>query len=302
MKYPQASFPKRAVITAGMPYGNKGLHFGHIGGVYVPADCFARFMRDRIGADNVIFVTGTDCYGSPIIEGYRKLCEAGEFNGNLYDYVEKNHKAQSQTLKNFEIAFDVFEGSGIGQCGVVHKKVSDYFFEQLYKNGWLERRSTPQFYDEQANTLLNGRQVLGKCPVSGCKSEKAYADECDLGHQFMPESLIDPVSTLTGTKPVMKNVENWYFKLHKFKDLIAKHADFLESCGARPITTKAIREFLRSPLIFIKCEFEDEYRVVATKLPNHVFEAAEEGKQSFSLIFDDFDSRDVAMKVLAEHG
>ena len=66
-------WPKRAVVTAGMPYGNKALHFGHVGGVFVPADAFARFLRDRIGADNVRFVSGTDCYGSPINEGYRKL-------------------------------------------------------------------------------------------------------------------------------------------------------------------------------------------------------------------------------------
>ena len=66
-------WPKRAVVTAGMPYGNKPLHFGHIAGVFVPADCFARFLRDRIGAENVRFISGTDCFGSPINEGYRKL-------------------------------------------------------------------------------------------------------------------------------------------------------------------------------------------------------------------------------------
>ena len=70
------SWPKRAVVTAGMPYGNKPLHFGHIAGVFVPADAFARFLRDRIGAANVRFISGTDCFGSPINEGYRKLVEA----------------------------------------------------------------------------------------------------------------------------------------------------------------------------------------------------------------------------------
>ena len=74
-------FPKRAVITGGMPYGNKTLHFGHVGGMFVHADTFARFMRDRIGKENVIFVSGTDCYGSPIVEAYRKLCESG-FEGH----------------------------------------------------------------------------------------------------------------------------------------------------------------------------------------------------------------------------
>ena len=76
------AFPKRAIVTAGMPYGNKGLHFGHIAGVFVPADCYARFLRDRIGPENVMFVSGTDCYGSPIDEGYRKLREQG-FEGSI---------------------------------------------------------------------------------------------------------------------------------------------------------------------------------------------------------------------------
>ena len=81
------NFTARAVVTAGMPYGNKDLHFGHIGGVFVPADFFARFLRDRIGAENVLFVSGTDCYGSPIMEGYRKLTEAGEFSGTRFPHA-----------------------------------------------------------------------------------------------------------------------------------------------------------------------------------------------------------------------
>lgn len=80
-------FHKRAVITAGMPYGNKELHFGHVGGVFIHADTYARFLRDRIGKDNVIFVSGTDCYGSPILESYRKLKEEDKFKGTIEDYV-----------------------------------------------------------------------------------------------------------------------------------------------------------------------------------------------------------------------
>ena len=91
-------WPKRAVVTAGMPYGNKPLHFGHIAGVFVPADCFARFLRDRIGAENVRFISGTDCFGSSINEGYRKLVEAGQFDGTIEDYVLRNHNRQKDTL------------------------------------------------------------------------------------------------------------------------------------------------------------------------------------------------------------
>ena len=118
-------FPKRAVITGGMPYGNKSLHFGHIGGVFVFADVFARFLRDRIGKDNVIFVSGTDCYGSPIAEGYRKLVEAGEFEGTIKDYVERNHLKQKKTLEDYEISTNLFGASGLGRSAEIHNEVSD---------------------------------------------------------------------------------------------------------------------------------------------------------------------------------
>ena len=91
-------FSKRVVITSGMPYGNKSLHCGHVGGLFVHADTFARFMRDRLGRENVIFVSGTDCYGSPIMEGFRKLKETSNFEGSIEDYVKFNHDKQKNTL------------------------------------------------------------------------------------------------------------------------------------------------------------------------------------------------------------
>ena len=92
------TFPKRAIITAGMPYGNKNLHFGHVGGMFIHADIFARFLRDRIGKDNVIFLSGTDCYGSPVMESYRRLQETG-YEGTLEDYVRVNHENQKKLWK-----------------------------------------------------------------------------------------------------------------------------------------------------------------------------------------------------------
>lgn len=127
-----------------MPYGNKGLHFGHIAGVFVPADVYARFLRDRIGPDNVLFVSGTDCFGSPINEGYRKLVEAGDFDGTIADYVQMNHDAQKAALDAYDISLDIFEGSGIGLSGVKQQEMTDAFITRLYDNGWLEKLSTPR--------------------------------------------------------------------------------------------------------------------------------------------------------------
>ncbi|MDR0459388.1 MAG: class I tRNA ligase family protein, partial [Coriobacteriales bacterium] len=132
---PRPQFPLRAVVTAGMPYGNKGLHFGHIGGVFIPADVFARFLRDRIGAQNVLFISGTDCYGSPIDEGYRKLVEANEFSGSIEDYVERNHQAQFDSLQAHDISLDIYEGSGLGSARAYHLALTREIFQRLYQHG-----------------------------------------------------------------------------------------------------------------------------------------------------------------------
>ena len=295
-----ATWPARAVVTAGMPYGNKPLHFGHIAGVFVPADCFARFLRDRIGAENVRFISGTDCFGSPINEGYRKLVEAGEFDGSIEDYVQRNHDRQKATLDAYDIDLSVYEGSNIGHCGEVHQHISEAFIEKLHENGYLHKRSTLQFYDTQAGTFLNGRQVVGHCPVQGCKSDHAYADECDLGHSYAPEDLIKPVSSLTGTTPEMRPVENWYFDLPAFADFLRQHVATLEADPeVRPIVPQVIKEFLEPPVVFIKNELRGEYEAIADKLPMHSVHEPESGKQSFSIEFSDIDARDAAREVLA---
>lgn len=299
----RVEWPVRAVVTAGMPYGNKPLHFGHIGGVFVPADAYARFLRDRIGAENVRFISGTDCFGSPINEGYRKLVDAGEFDGTIAEYVERNHDIQKATLDAYGISLDIYEGSNIGHSGDVHQLISERFIEKMYENGWLQRRSTLQFYDPQAETFLNGRQVQGRCPVQGCKSEKAYADECDLGHSFAPEDLIAPKSSLTGCVPEMRPVDNWYFDLPAFQDFLQDHVASLEADPTvRPVVSQTIKEFLAPPIVFIKNDARQDYEAVADKLPDHELREAEKGKQSFEIEFRNIDDRDAAREVLTNAG
>ncbi|MDR0842915.1 MAG: class I tRNA ligase family protein, partial [Acidobacteriota bacterium] len=286
-----------------MPYGNKGLHFGHIGGVFVPADAFARFLRDRIGEENVLFISGTDCYGSPIDEGYRKLVEAGSFSGEISDYVRANHDRQVSTLKSYDISLDIFEGSGIGKAKAVHEDMTAWIIRKLHGNGFLHKLVTAQFYDEDAGSFINGRQVVGRCPVPGCKSEHAYADECDLGHQYLPTDLIAPVSALSGKRPVMRDVANWYFDLPGFKDLLKEYAGFLHGDGeTRPVVSNTIDEFLVEPIIYVKNENEEQYRAVADRLPAHICREAEKGKQSFELEFKSLGDRDAARALLEAQG
>ena len=292
------NFPKRAVITGGMPYGNKTLHFGHVGGMYVHADVFARFLRDRIGKENVVFVSGTDCYGSPIAEGYRKKVEEG-YTGTIEDYVMENHNNQEKTLKDYEISLDLFGASGLLDTKDVHQQYSNEFIENLYKNGWLDKLTTKQFYDPKYKCFLNGRQVIGKCPIENCQSEKAYADECDLGHQYMPEELIDPKSTLSGETPEMKDVGNWYFRLTDFNDLLKEYVeDIKKKPNVRRVVSETMEESLGAPVIYIQEKFLEQYLSIEDKLPEHTNSDLENIKNSFIVTFNKLEDREKACPIL----
>lgn len=290
-------FPKKAVITAGMPYGNKNLHFGHIGGMFIHADIFARFLRDRIGKDNVIFVSGTDCYGSPILESYRKLKENG-YNKTIEEYVKENHLSQKKTLDDYKISLDFFGASAFGRSGEVHSEVSEEIFNTLFKNGYIKKLSALQFYDEDKKTFLNGRQVIGKCPISGCNSDKAYGDECSLGHQYMSSELINPISTLSGNKPILKSVDNWYFTLDDSLDIMKELNEFLKkNTNRRKFEIKAIDEFLKEPMIYVPRKYINDLNNLETILPSHKT-INEENKSSITFIFDKLEDRDKAKEKL----
>ncbi len=299
---PRPEFPKRAVITGGMPYGNKELHFGHVGGMLVFADTYARFLRDRIGSENVIFVTGTDCYGSPIAEGWRQKVEKGEFEGSLEDFVRSNHNKQADTLEKYAIKPNLFAASGLDRSKEIHAEFTKKFLSSLYEKGQLEKISTMQFFDEKAGVFLNGRQVVGKCPVDGCTSEKGYADECDMGHQYMPENLVDPVSTLTGEKPTMKPVTNWYFKLTDYEKLLQDWVEKMQKRkDIRPVVWKTISEFLKPPVIYVKREFEEKYKQIQSELPKHEY-IEEPKKPSFTIAFTALADCEQACRVLTANG
>ncbi len=294
-------FPKRAVVTAGMPYGNKELHIGHIGGVFIHADTYARFLRDRIGKENVIFVSGTDCYGSPIVEYYRKLVSNGGFNGTIDEFVTLNHNRQKEVLKSYNIDLNLFAASGLGRSAEIHREFSSEFIKTLYDNGHLIKMTTSQFYDPELNTFLNGRQVVGRCPIAGCSSETGYADECALGHQYMPVDLIDPKSTLSGKKPEMRDVTNWYFKLEEFHDLLSRWIDeFSNRPNTRNFVVKSIGEFLELPKIYIKKDQIDLINSLHNILPEHTV-SNDENKSSLTLIFDNLEKRQNACVVLTRN-
>jgi len=297
---PRPEFPKRAVVTSGMPYGNKLLHYGHVG-MTLRADIFARFLRDRIGYDNVIFSSGTDCYGSPSIESYRKLCESG-YTGTIEDYVRGNHEKQAEIFKKYEIGFNGFYASALGRAKEIHEEVCVEFLQKLIDAGMVSKHSSLQFYDKKFDTLLNGRQVVGKCPIDGCTSEHGYADECGLGHQYLPQDLIDPVSTLSGETPELVKIENLYFDLDKCIPLLQDWISSIEKDkDTPPFMVKEIKEFFKKPEIYIKRSYQAELEAIKDQLPTYVDISANEKAPSMTIQFETLNMREKACEVLASH-
>lgn len=297
------AWPKRAVVTAGMPYGNKGLHFGHVGGVFVPADFYARFLRDRLGRENVIFVSGTDCYGSPIMEGFRKRQEADDYKKHISDYVRENHDSQEADLASFGVSCDLYAGSALEPAVHIHERVTSEIIRRLHEKGALEKRSTKQFYDRKAGQFLNGRQVLGRCPIQGCKSEKAYADECDLGHQFEPEELIAPKSALTGETPELVPVDNLYFDLPEHLEYLKTYAKQLEhDPTVRSVVSKTMEEWLNPAQLYIQNKFREAFDAIEGGLPAHTVIEPEGNKSSFTVAFPSWRERDEAHEMLNAGG
>ena len=224
-------FTERAVVTAGMPYGNKPkLHFGHTGGVFTPMDSLTRFLRKRLGFDNVISVSGTDGFGSPIVADYNAAVAAGRYSGTREQYTKENHLSQQATLERYHISLNLFGASSFGRFLEIHKEVGEQFIRTLFRHGLVEKRSQKQFWDKKLGRFLNGREVTGYCPIQGCKSEKAYADECDLGHPFEPSALLKPKSTLSDTEPELRDCENWYLKITRIsKDPAALYRGFIKT-------------------------------------------------------------------------
>jgi methionyl-tRNA synthetase len=296
--------PKRVVITAGMPYGNKELHFGHVGGMFVHADVYARHMRDRIGSENVLFVSGTDCYGSPVVEYHRQARAAEETTDSLEEFVTSNHNKQKAVLDQYGISPNLFAASGLAPYKETHHRTCQEFLDRLHLHGHLKHLSTLQFYDPDAQALLNGRQVVGRCPVPGCKSEKAYADECALGHPYEPKELIAPTSTLTGAKPVLKEVHNWFLDLEKFRpQLSAWVADLERHADTRPFVVSGIKEFLEPPSIYLKADDEEAAQKHAQSdptFPNYTKEISK--NNAHRLVFENLADRERACQILSAAG
>lgn len=198
---------KRKMITAALPYANGPVHIGHLAGVYIPADVYARFQR-RMGQD-VAFICGSDEHGIPI------TIRAKKEGITPQDVVDKYHEIIKKSFEDLEISFDEYSRT----TSKNHYETASEFFLKMYENGKFTEEVSEQFYDEQAGEFLADRYIVGTCP--NCQNENAYGDQCEkCGSTLSPTELINPKSMLSGNVPTLKPTKNWYLPLNEYENFL----------------------------------------------------------------------------------
>lgn len=209
---------KRTLVTAALPYANGGVHIGHLAGVYVPADIYVRYLRLR-GRD-VLFICGSDEHGVPI------TIRAKKEGVTPQDVCDRYHKLIKESFEKFGISFSIYSRT----TSDVHAKTATEFFEKLYEKGEFIEQESEQYFDEEAKTFLADRYIKGECPH--CGNPDAYGDQCEkCGKDLSPTELINPHSTISGSKPVLRTTKHWYLPLDKAqpwleKWILADHSDW----------------------------------------------------------------------------
>lgn len=191
---------KRYTITSALPYANGPVHIGHLAGVYVPADIYARYMRSN--GNEVLFIGGSDEHGVPItIKARKEGCTP-------QDIVDRYHTIIRDSFKELGISFDIYSRTSSEE----HHKTAAAYFKKLYEEGKFVEKVSQQYYDEEAQQFLADRYITGTCPH--CGNEHAYGDQCEAcGTSLNATDLINPKSMLSGSKPVLKETKHWFLPL-----------------------------------------------------------------------------------------
>ena len=194
---------KRYLITSALPYANGPVHIGHLAGVYVPSDIYARYLRLK-GYD-VVSVCGSDEHGVPI------TIKARNEGITPQQVVDRYHEIIKDAFKRFGMSFDIYSRTS----SPTHRVTASDFFRKLYEEGKFIEQTSMQYYDEEAKTFLADRYIVGTCPR--CQSEGAYGDQCEkCGSTLSPDELINPTSKLSGAVPVKRETKHWYLPLDQY--------------------------------------------------------------------------------------
>jgi methionyl-tRNA synthetase len=196
---------KRTTITTALPYANGPVHIGHLAGVYIPADIYARYLR--LKGEEVLMIGGSDEHGVPI------TIKAKNEGITPQDVVDRYHNIIKKSFEDFGITFDIYSRT----TSETHHKTASGFFKKLYEKGEFIEKTSEQYYDQEAKQFLADRYIIGTCPH--CKNERAYGDQCEsCGTSLSPLDLINPKSAITGSTPVLKETKHWYLPLDKHEN------------------------------------------------------------------------------------
>ena len=205
--------PKRRLITSALPYANGPIHVGHMAGAYLPADIYVRYLRSA--GEDVLWVCGSDEHGAAI------TLRAKKDGTTPREIVDKYHVEMQGAFKGLDISFDHYSRTSSEK----HHKVAQDFFLQLLKNDSFEVKTQEQYYDEEADQFLADRYITGTCPT--CNADGAYGDQCEkCGSTLSPTELINPKSTLSGAKPILKPTTLWYLPMGRHEEWLK---DYIEN-------------------------------------------------------------------------
>lgn len=198
---------KRYTVTSALPYANGPVHIGHLAGVYVPADIYARYLRMR--GEDVVFIGGSDEHGVPI------TIKARQEGITPQDVVDKYHNIIKDSFEKFGISFDVYSRTSIP----LHHQTASDFFKKMYDEGKFVEKTSEQFYDAAHSQFLADRYITGTCPH--CGFERAYGDQCEnCGTSLNATDLINPKSVLSGEVPQLKQTKHWYLPLDAYEEML----------------------------------------------------------------------------------
>jgi len=198
---------KRTLITTALPYANGPVHIGHLAGVYVPADIYARYLR--LKGEEVLMIGGSDEHGVPI------TIRAKKEGVTPQDIVDRYHSVIKQSFEDFGITFDVYSRT----TSAIHRQVASEFFQKLHEKGEFLEKTSEQYYDNDAKQFLADRYITGTCPH--CKNEHAYGDQCEAcGTSLNATDLINPKSAISGSSPVLRETKHWYLPLDKHEPFL----------------------------------------------------------------------------------
>lgn len=285
--------PRRMLVTAGMPYANGPLHLGHLAGAHVPADIYARWCRMLVGPENVLFVCGTDDHGST------SELAAARAERPIAAFLAEIHAGQTATLARYGISLDAYSGTSRPEAFDRQRALLAEMLAAWRRHGLVDKRTSEQWYDVEAERFLPDRLVRGTCPNPACGSEDAYGDACDrCGHQHEPAELIAPRSALTGSTPEMRATTHLFLDMWPVAETLRAWIAGKKGVWRAPVHATAA-ETVTPALRFGKTH-EADYRAVADELPGHRRKYAAGGK--VLLQFADRAGLDAGRAALAAHG